>query len=119
MKVYLGGTKGIWRKLFKRRFPKWICYDPFEQSDQTCVASFTTQDLKVVKESDIVFFVINYGYFEGSCVEAGYAFALGKPIFLVFLLKTKLPSMFVGISKRVFVDFDEALEYLERRYYDV
>lgn len=117
MRVYLGGCKGDWRHKFKRRFPKWECYDPFKDSRQSCLAEFTLDDLEAIRKSNLVFFVLNYKYFTGSCIEAGYAFALKKPVVLVFLLQGRLPPMFAAISLRVFTDFKQALDWVGGRFY--
>ena len=117
MRVYLGGCKGNWRSKFRKRFPKWKCYDPFKESRQSCLAAFTLDDLRAIERSDFVFFFINYKTFTGSCIEAGYAFASNKPIVLVFLLKGRVPPMFAAISLRVFTEFKDALDWVEGRFY--
>lgn len=112
-RIYLGGSRGKWREKFRKEISDLECYDPFLQSKQLNLASFTKEDLEVIKNSDIVFFCINYPIYTGACVEAGYAHALGKEIILVFLLKGYTDPLLLGISRKVFTDFDIALKWFK------
>jgi len=113
LKVYLGGGKGTWREDFKKALPTLETYDPFTQSNQSALCTFTIEDLKAIDSCDIVVFHIDYPEVEGSMLEAGYSFAKGKKIYTVWLLKGRLPSMFIGVSYRVFTSLESCLEYLK------
>jgi len=116
MKVYLGGSMGNWRKKFRKKFPQWDYYDPFKDSNQSCLAGFTVDDLNAIDDCDLVIFYIDYPDHRGSCVEAGYAFAKGKKIITIWLHKGMAPSMLFGVSRRIFTDFEEAIKWMEKRY---
>jgi len=116
MIVYLGGSKGVWRKEVEKAFPKWVCINPFD-GDQRSLATFTVWDLECIECSDIILFLINYPVYTGSCLEAGFAYAKGKPIYLVWNLKNeRIDPMLLGVSYRVFLDLNSAIKYLKRKY---
>ena len=114
MRVYLGGCKGDWRIRFKQALPEFECYDPFKHSNQQAISTFVWQDLEAIKASDMVIFYIDYPRFTGACVEAGYAFALNKPIILVYTLRGRVDEMLLGVSKKVFTDLDSAIERFKK-----
>lgn len=118
MKVYLGGSLGDWRKKVKKIRGVEV-YDPFKDSCQLSLYQFTGEDLKGIAQSDVAFFYINYHCYTGSCVEAGYAHALGKEVILVFEYKGHVDAMLLGVCRKVFTDLDTALEwfkgYVERK----
>lgn len=116
MIVYLGGSKGTWRKKVKEAFPNWSCINPFD-GDQRSLATFTSGDLESIESSDIIVFLINYPFYTGACLEAGFAFAKNKPIYLIWKLKDgRMDSMLLGVSYAVFLDLDSAIKYLKRKY---
>ena len=117
IRVYLGGCKGDWREKVKEALPKEFEYfDPFKHSDQNAIIEFVKQDLEAIRRSDLVIFHIGYRIFTGACVEAGYAYALGKPIILIFTLEGRVDPMLLGISQRVFTNLDSAIERLSKLY---
>jgi len=116
-KVYLaGGLDSGWREVLANRWDgKAICIDPFKDSSQGAIYEFTHDDLKAIRESDVVFGVCSYPKFDGMALEFGYAHALGIPI----IYATNLPrvsSMMAAVSKAVFTDYMEAVEFIEKRY---
>lgn len=114
VRVYLGGSRGNWREIFQKLNPDVECYDPFKHSRQTALKDFATDDLRAIEDSDVVFFLINYPVFTGACVEAGYAYALGKPIVLVYDLKGYIDPLLLAVSRKIFTDFNTALEWFKR-----
>jgi len=117
LRVYLGGSKGTWRRKFAKENQDCECYDPFKHSKQTALVSFTQKDLQAVKETDVLFIYINYKIYTGSCIEAGFAFARGIPIILVFELKGYIDPLLLGISRKVFTDLDSAIDWFKKSTY--
>jgi len=76
--------------------------------------TYTFEDLSAIESSDVAFFYINYPVYTGSCVEAGFAFANGKPIILVFELKGSIDSLLLGVSKKVFTDLGTAMRWFKK-----
>lgn len=114
VRIYLGGSRGNWREIFQRLNPDVECYDPFKHSRQRALIDFGSDDFWAIRDSDIVFLLINYPVFTGACIEAGYAYALGKPIILVFELKGYIEPLLLGVSRKIFTDFNSALEWFKK-----
>lgn len=114
VRVYLGGSRGKWRSYFAKMFPECECYNPFTHSKQTALMDFAKEDLEAIKNSDVIFLYINYRVYTGACVEAGYAYALGKPVVLVFCLKGYIDPLLLGVSRKVFTDIESAMEWFHK-----
>lgn len=118
LKIYAGGSYIKWKKKWIKLLEGAELYHPFVQSRQDCLAGFTLDDLKAIDKCDLVLFIINYPVHTGSCLEAGYAFAKGKPIIIIWLLKGKIPiaPMLLGVSYNVFTNLEAGLKYIKRRF---
>lgn len=115
MKIYLAGCKGIWRMKFRDALPGVEFIDPFKDSNQRSLATFTIDDLKAVEEADMIVVYIGYPVYTGACIETGYAHALGRPIWLIWeLRKGRMEPMLFGIAKKIFSDVDTAIERLKK-----
>jgi nucleoside 2-deoxyribosyltransferase len=112
MKVYLGGSKGEWRKHLMQEYNMEF-YDPFSDS-QRSILEFTQKDLEEIRNSDVIFVVINYPVYTSACAEIGYAFAFKKPVILVFLLKDFIDPMIMVMSRKVFTDYEKAVDWLSK-----
>jgi nucleoside 2-deoxyribosyltransferase len=110
VKVYLGGSKGEWRKKLMQEY-NMNFYDPFSDS-QHSILEFTKKDLEEIRNSDVIFVVIDYPVYTSVCAEIGYAFAFNKPIILVFLLKDFIDPMIMVMSRKVFTDYEKAVNWL-------
>ncbi|MHC4748421.1 MAG: hypothetical protein ACYTFW_00970 [Planctomycetota bacterium] len=118
--LYLGGCKGTWRSLFIKELPEWFHYDPFSISKQECLADFVHDDIhQGIDASDAVVIYINYERYTGSCVEAGYAYAKGKPVILIWKLRGRIDSMLIGVSKYVFNHLQTAIDFIRERGVDL
>lgn len=118
IKIYAGGSYIQWKKQWKKLLEGAELYEPFLQSRQNCLASFTLDDLNAIDECDLILFIINYPVYSCSCIEAGYAFARGKPIITIWLLKNKeqIPPLLLGLSYSVFTDVEAGLNYIRTRF---
>jgi len=111
MKIYLGGCRGKWREKIQA-IPGVEGIDPFKGKEYALM-DFTREDLDAIKESDMVIFHLTYHIFTGACVEAGYAYALKKPIILIFGQKGYIEPLLLAVSRKVFTDIDSAIEWLK------
>jgi len=112
--VYLAGSKGDWRKKFEEAFPDVDFINPFSKSKQNCIASFVLEDLKYVKEADLLIIYIGYPVYTGACLEAGFAYALGIPIITIWALERgRIEPFLIGVAAKVFADVDSAIERLK------
>jgi len=113
IRIYLAGSKGPWRDNFKALFPKIDFIVPFKDSKQDALIYFVSEDLEAIKKSDMMIIYINYPIYTGVCVEAGYAFALGKEIWLIWDLKGRIEPFLLGISSKIFTDLNSATKRLK------
>lgn len=120
LKIYAGGSYIKWKKEWVELLEGAKLYHPFTQSRQDCLAGFTLEDLEAVDKCDLILFIINYPVYACSCLEAGYAFAKGKPIIVIWLLNEEiaLPPMLVGVAYNVFTNLEAGLKYIKRRFID-
>lgn len=116
MKIYLGGSRGNWRENLKNHLkaedPTIEFLEPFKVS-KLALMDYTRDDLDAIKESDLVFFHINYHIYTGGCLEAGYAYALKKPIILVFNHAGYIDPMLLAVSRKVFTDIESAIKWFK------
>ena len=106
--IYMaGGFYGDWRQrirvaLSADLFPDVIWLSPETNNQQACL-TFVSGDLKGIDGCDLVVaYLHERHYLRGTAAEIGYAFARGKPVYLI--LDSKVPDMFlVGLAKRVFI----------------
>ena len=115
MKAYLAGGLSDWRTEVAAKLPDLTIHDPFFNSNQSAIYHFVGEDLFAVDESDFVLAVVDYERHTGTAVELGFAHARNKPIYLVWLLDTPPDSMMVGISKKLFLSLDDAIDHIDRR----
>jgi len=116
MKIYLAGCRGKWREIIKSHFdPKDSTIEflePFGNKKQAIV-DYVKEDLEYVEQSDIIFMLLSYHVYTGACVEAGYAYALGKPVILVFAQKGYIDPLLLAVSRKVFTDLDSAIDWFK------
>ncbi len=122
-KVYLaGGISQAWRKRVSRKWRGLAkTFDPFTDSRQGAVYEFTNDDLEAVRDSDLVFAVVDYHVYTGLAAEVGFAHALGIPVILVWDVSSpttpkRVETFITACSAALFVDVDEAAEFTKRRY---
>lgn len=119
-RIYMaGGFYGDWRqRIYKALptdlFPDIIWLSPEDNNQQACL-TFVTDDLAAIDRSDLVVAYLHEGHhLRGTAAEIGYAFAKGKPVYLI--LDSHVPDMFlVGLAKRVFIGIDAFLEWWQLR----
>jgi hypothetical protein len=116
--VYLaGGRDTEWRDGLTNRWAKSgkaEAFDPFVHSRQNAMYEFTEDDLGAIRRSAAVFGYCTYPKYTGMALEFGFAHALGIPIIYVPALP-RVDSMMAAVSTAVFLDFDEAVDFLEQR----
>jgi len=113
MIIYLAGCKGSWREKFKEVFPEIIFIDPFVDSKQSTLVDFVKEDLEYIRKADIIIGYVGYPVYTGLSVEIGYAAALGKPIIIIWKLRTgRVEPLIVGLAQKIFVDVDSAIDRL-------
>lgn len=123
-KVYLAGGKSQgWRRRVRLMWRQYDVetHDPFTQSRQGAAYEFTNDDLQAIRESDIVFAVVDYPVFTGLAAEVGFAHALGIPVFIVWDVfggqaPYRIESFVTSCAKALFVSVDEAARFVRERY---
>lgn len=98
-------------------------FNPFTDGRQGVIYQFVNDDLEAIRNSEVVFAVVDYHVYSGLAAEVGFAHALGIPIVLVWDVSSKyvpkrMDSFVVGCSTAVFIDVDEAAAFTKRRYLD-
>lgn len=116
-KIYLGGSKGEWRKTLTDKFGDiFKFYNPFTDSSNNGIYAFTTDNLTAIDDCDVVLFYINYHRYGGGCVEAGYARAKGKPILLIFDVETeRIEPELIAVANIVSTNFEETVKAFEKQ----
>ena len=121
--VYLaGGRNQDWRKMVVRLWAgKAYNFNPFGDSRQGAAYEFTNDDLQAIRDSDIVFAVVDYPVFTGLAAEVGFAHALGIPVFIVWDCMQgdapkRVESFVTACAKALFVDVREAAVFVRERY---
>jgi len=116
--VYLaGGRDTEWREVLAKRWAESGAaetFDPFVDSRQNAMYEFTQDDLSAIRRSAAVFGYCTYPKYTGMALEFGFAHALCIPIVYVPALP-RVDSMMAAVSSAVFLDFDEAVNFLETR----
>ncbi len=123
--VYLAGGKSQgWRKQVKRRWGDLAeTFDPFTQSRQSAAYEFTNDDLEAIRQSDLVFAVVDYPVYTGVSAEVGFAHALGIPVILVWDTVTegsqapiRVEMFTASMCAAVFTGVAEAASFVKDRY---
>jgi nucleoside 2-deoxyribosyltransferase len=118
-RVYLAGSKSDWRKQVTRSWRGVAeTYDPFSDSRQGATYEFANDDLEAIRNSDLVFAVVDYHVFTGLAVEVGFAHALGIPVILVWgdSKLMRVDTFLVGCSAALFTDIPYAAKWTKERY---
>ncbi len=90
-------------------------YDPRSDTEQESIASFTSQDLKGVGSSDVIFCFMDKNAGEvGSAAECGFGLAKNRMVILCIGEDVDFPHPFMlGLARRVIIGLDAGIEYLK------
>ena len=91
------------------------CFLPQRDVNPSCGANVFLQNTQAIKEADVVLTVVknenvNLG------VEAGFAFAIDKPIIILCDKQSHLPSMLLGVGRQIFrvAELEDIEDYIEQ-----
>lgn len=117
--VYLAGSMSGWRPEVAAQWgERAITINPFEDTPQGSIAEFTQGDLDQIRQSSILFGVLDYPKaYTGMALEFGFARGLEIPCIYVHLNGDRVDSMMAGVSAAVFTDLNKAAEFTERRFF--
>jgi len=116
--LYLaGGMYSGWQDKVKKRLGCEVdYYDPRYDTDQTCIAWFSVDDLDHATRCDwmIAYFELSNPSGLGLAAEMGIARAHGRKILLIDE-HPRLHGLLVGLATEVWTSFDEALDWFAKK----
>lgn len=122
VKCYLAGHFGLfgkyedWRDFVIERCRNKIeFYDPRFDTKQGSIATFVSEDLKGVENSDIVFYFVTGPGEVGAAIECAVGLCKEKLIVLCIDEGVGMVHPFLlCIARRVFIGIETGVEYLEK-----
>lgn len=122
VKCYLAGHFGSfgeyedWRDFVIEKCRNKIkFYDPRFDTKQGSIATFVSEDLKGIENSDIVFYFVTNSGEIGAAIECAVGSCKGKLIVLCIDKGVVMVHPFLlGIARRVFIEIETGVTYLKK-----